>query len=133
MLITVLTLLVGFFIVGVEYAGLLALLIGALDVLPVIGVGTVLVPWSIVAFITSDISLGVGLAVIFLTNAIVRQLLEPKIVGKSLGIHPVLTLVLIYAGYSFFGVWGMIALPPIGSVLLNKDNLSKIGKRTASE
>lgn len=133
MLITVLTLLFGFFVIGVEYAGLLALFVGVLDILPVIGVGTVLVPWSIFAFITSDIRLGVGLAVIFLINAVVRQLIEPKIVGKSLGIHPVLTLVLIYAGYSFFGVWGMIILPPVGSVLLNKDNLAKIGKRTAAE
>ena len=117
MTVTFVTLLAGFLIIGVEYATLIALFVAVLDILPVFGVGTVLVPWSAVAFIMKDFSLGVGLLVLFLFITVLREIVEPKILGKNLGLHPLLTLILLYLGYSFFGFFGMVILPPLGALI----------------
>ena len=117
MLITFALMLVGFFILRVPHAPLIALLVALLDLLPVIGVGTVLLPWSIFAFITGESTLGIGLAVLFLVNEIVRQFAEPKIIGKNLGVHPLLTLLLLYAGFGLFGFAGMLLLPLLAAVV----------------
>jgi predicted PurR-regulated permease PerM len=103
---------------GVEGSATLAFFVAILDILPVIGVGTVLIPWSIIAFLMSDTSLGIGLIVLFLVNAVIRQLIEPKILGKSLDLHPLLTLMLIYVGFSLFGIWGLILLPLLAVSIL---------------
>ena len=118
MLITFSVLLAGLLLLRVRYALLVAALIALLDALPVIGVGTVLVPWSLYAFLTANASLGIGLLVLLAVNEILRQFLEPKILGKSLGIHPLLTLFLLYAGYSFFGIAGVFFVP-LCSILLD--------------
>ncbi len=117
MSVTFVTLLFGFLIIGVEYAILIALFVALLDILPVFGVGTVLVPWSAVAFIMRDVRLGVGLLVLFVFITVLREIVEPKILGKNLGLHPLLTLILLYLGYSFFGFFGMILLPPLGALV----------------
>ncbi len=117
MSVTFITLLIGFIIIGVEYATLIALFVAVLDILPVFGVGTVLLPWSAVAFITGRSSVGVGLLVLFGFITVLREIVEPKILGKNLGLHPLLTLILLYVGYSFFGFAGMILLPPIGALV----------------
>lgn len=117
MSVTFVTLLLGFFIIGVEYAVLIALFVAVLDILPVFGVGTVLIPWSAVAFIMKDIKLGIGLLALFLFITVLREIVEPKILGKNLGLHPLLTLILLYLGYSFFGFFGMILLPPLGALV----------------
>jgi predicted PurR-regulated permease PerM len=109
--------LVGLMILGEEYSLLLAFIIAFADLLPVIGVGTVLIPWSIYEIAVGNNSRGVGLLVLFGVYEIVRQLLEPKIVGKSLGVHPLLSLVLIYLAYSLFG-FGGILIVPIAIVLI---------------
>ena len=117
MSVTFVSLLVGFLIIGVEYATLIALFVAVLDILPVLGIGTVLLPWSTVAFIMKDYSLGVGLLILFLFITVIREIVEPKILGKNLGLHPLLTLILLYLGYSFFGFFGMIILPPLGALI----------------
>lgn len=117
MSVTFVSLLVGFLIIGVEYATLIALFVAVLDILPVFGIGTVLLPWSAVAFIMKDFSLGVGLLVLFVFITVLREIVEPKILGKNLGLHPLLTLILLYLGYSFFGFFGMIILPPLGALV----------------
>ena len=89
-----------------------------LDALPLIGVGTLLVPWSIYQFIFGDVRVGVGLLVLFGVHEILRQITEPKIIGKSLGIHPVLSLILLYVGYSIFGFFGLLLIP-IAAVVVN--------------
>ena len=100
-----------------------------LDMLPVIGVGTVLVPWSVFSFVTGDGRMGVGLLALFVANTLIRQFAEPKILGKSLGIHPLVTLAVLYLGYSFLGVVGIFLLP-IASVLISslivKNGASKV-------
>ncbi len=116
-LITFTIMLVGLFILGREHAFVIALLISVLDILPVIGVGTVLIPWSILSFAGGSHGLGVGLIVLFLVNLFVRQLTEPRIVGRSLDMHPVLTLILLYVGYSLFGIGGVIAVPVVSLAL----------------
>ncbi len=117
MLITFVIMLAGFTLLSLEYSLLLAAVVALLDALPVLGVGTVLVPYSVISFIGGDTTLGVGLLVLFLVNEIVRQMIEPKILGKHLGIHPLLTVVMLYAGYSLLGIVGLILLPILAVVL----------------
>ncbi len=117
MLITFVLMLAGFFLVGVKHAFLVAAIVALLDVLPVIGVGTVLVPWSVYCLISGNTALGIGLLVLFIVNTVLRQIIEPKILGKNLDMHPILTLVLLYAGYVLLGILGIL-LVPIASLAL---------------
>ena len=116
-LMTYFMLLVGFLILRVDRAVFLALVVAVLDRLPIIGVGTVLVPWGAFEIATGSTFLGVGLILLFVINAVLRQFLEPKIIGKSLNIHPIITLIMIYAGYSLFGILGLIILPVVAIVV----------------
>lgn len=119
----------GFLILGVEKAALWALFVTALDVLPVIGVGTALIPWGVIEIALGNHFLGIGLMVLFVVNATVRQFAEPKIVGKSLNIHPILTLLFIYVGYGIFGITGLFVMPIIVATLgalLKKDHTSEV-------
>lgn len=88
-----------------------AFLIALIDLLPVLGCGTVLVPWSVSAFLTGRIGLGIGLFILFLVTLFAHQCAEPKIVGSSIGLHPILSLILFLLGLKLFGIWGMILLP----------------------
>ncbi len=119
LLLTFALLLVGFWILRVEYAFLLAFLIALADLLPVIGVGTILIPWGIVMLIQKNFYLGFGLLILYLVISLIRQVAEPKILGKSLGLHPLLTLFATYVGFSLFGLVGMI-LAPIAALLLKR-------------
>lgn len=110
-LITFAIMTLAFVLFGVEYALALALLVALLDALPVIGVGTVLVPWGVVRLLLGDTRLGVSLLVLFVFNAILRQFIEPKIIGDSLGISPILSLILLYVSYGVFGLFGVVLIP----------------------
>ena len=110
-LLTFSELFLGFSILRVEYALLLALLVSLVDLLPVLGVGIVLVPWSIVLLLQRDYRLGAGLLILYGTVLLVRQIMEPRLVGKSLGLHPLITLFASYAGWRLFGVLGMLLGP----------------------
>jgi len=128
-LFTFIVMLFGFLILGVRYAVLFAFIVSLLDALPLIGVGTVLVPYSIYEMLFGRLGLGIGLMVLFISHALLRQLIEPKIVGKNLGIHPIVSLVLLYAGYILFGFFGLLLIPlfsVIINVLINKDNTPKV-------
>ncbi len=111
MLVTFIVMLFGFLLLNVPYAVLLAFLVSLLDALPLIGVGTVLVPWSIYQIIFGEPWLGIGLLVLFVAHEVIRQFAEPKILGKSLGIHPIVSLVLLYVGYCCFGFLGLLLIP----------------------
>ncbi len=121
LLITYSVILIGLWILRVDHAPVIALFIALLDILPIIGVGTVLIPWSIFAFVDGNSSLGIGLILLFVVNAVIRQLSEPRIVGKKLDLHPIITLMMIYIGYALFGLFGVIILPvvavSIGAIL----------------
>ena len=106
-------LLIGFWTLRVESAVLLAFLIALADLLPVIGVGTILIPWSIVMLLQRQFYLGFGLLILFFAISLVRQVAEPKVLGKSLGLHPLLTLFATYVGFVLFGIVGMILAPVV--------------------
>jgi len=88
-----------------------AFLIAFVDLLPILGCGTVLIPWAIFSFLLGNIGAGVGLIVLYLVTLFAHQMAEPKIVGTSIGLHPILSLVLVLLGLKTFGIWGMILLP----------------------
>lgn len=103
----------GFLFLGISYPLAAAFFIAIVDLLPVLGVGTVLIPWAGFLLLTGDTYTGIGLLILFGAVTLVRQLLEPKIVGASLGLHPLVTLLSVWTGWKLLGVGGMIALPII--------------------
>lgn len=111
--ITAFELFLGFIVLGVDYPVLLALIGAVIDILPIFGTGTMLIPWGLYALAVHDFRLGFGLLILYAVTVIVRQIAEPKVLGESLGIHPLLTLAALYTGYRLFGVIGMVALPPV--------------------
>lgn len=111
-------LLVGFMLIGVNYALLLAAIISVVDLFPVLGVGTVLIPWAIGCFLFGDARSAIGLGILYLVCFVLRQYLEPRLVGNSLGIHPLAALFFMYAGFQFGGVFGMLLAPLICILLL---------------
>lgn len=109
-----LLLYMGLKIVGADYAALLALLIAILDLLPVFGTGAVLWPWAVVEVINGDYFQAVGFMIIWALSQMVRQFIQPKFVGDTLGVEPLPTLLLLFTGYKLAGVFGMIIAVPIG-------------------
>ena len=116
-LLTFTALMIAFIIVGERYATLLAAVIALLDILPVIGVGTVLIPWVIVLFALGQVKKAVVLLIVCIIVMVGRQILEPHIVGVQLGVHPLLTLVSVFVGYKLFGLLGFI-IGPIAVVIM---------------
>lgn len=117
--ITFFELLIGFSIFDIKYALILAIVIAIIDALPILGTGTVLIPWSITLLIMGQYKLGFCLLGLYLFILIVRQLIEPKIVGTQIGIYPLLTLIAMYTGARFFGLFGVILGPIILIILKN--------------
>lgn len=111
-------LVVGFLILGVDYAGLVALLVALLDFLPVFGTGTVLIPWTIIELIMGDYIHAVGMLVLYGVTLLSRQLLQPKLVGDAMGLNPLTTLFFMYLGFRFSGIAGMILAVPIGMMII---------------
>lgn len=101
----------GLSLLGVEYSFLIALVTAIIDVLPVLGVGTLLIPWAIVSMLTHNYFLGAGLLVLYVIVLVVRQIIEPKILGSSLGVHPLFMLAALYIGYQIAGFPGMLLAP----------------------
>ncbi len=104
-------LLVGFYLMGTDFPLLGAVLCTLVDILPVFGVGTVLVPWSVILFLTGETARGVWMAVLFFVIYVVRQILEPRMVGEAVGVHPIIALFSVFLGYRLAGVSGMIFAP----------------------
>ena len=126
MSITFVELSIGFFIVGIPNPLLVALLIAIFDILPVLGTGGVMVPWVIFMLITGNIHLAIGLAIIYVVVTVVRQFVEPKIVGDQLGLDPLVTLVSIYLGFIWFGVAGMLLVPISTNIFINLYSQGKL-------
>lgn len=109
--ITFCELLIGFLLFDVEYAFILAIVIAIIDALPILGTGTVLIPWGVTLLIMQNYKLGLCILGLYLFILIVRQLIEPKIVGTQIGVYPLLTLLAMYTGVKFFGLIGVIIGP----------------------
>ena len=119
MIVVCLILIVGFVILDVHFYFLLAILIALLDFLPFFGTGTALIPWGLYKLMVGDYKMVIGLVILYGVTQLVRQLIQPKLVGDSMGLKPLLTLVFLYAGYKIGGVIAMIFAVPIGMILMN--------------
>ena len=101
----------GFLLLKISYAPLWAALISLADALPILGTGTILIPWSFVCFLQGDTLQALGLLGIYAVAALMRSILEPRLIGKQLGLDPLITLMAIYAGYHIWGFFGMLLAP----------------------
>lgn len=111
LLLTFAELFLGFSILGVQYALIVAGAVAVFDIFPVLSTGLVLIPWSLAELLLGDGKTALGLAVIWAVTAIVREIVEPRIVGEGLGIPPVVSLAAMYVGLSLFGAVGAISAP----------------------
>lgn len=112
-----LLLVIGLSILKVDYVLLIAFGIAILDLLPFFGTGTVMVPWAIIKILSGDYSVAIGLLIIWGVGQLARQIIQPKIVGDSVGVPPIPTLFLLFIGYKLGGVVGMILAVPVGLLL----------------
>ena len=104
---------------NVEYPLLMAIFIGFVDALPILGSGTVMIPWAIISAINGDINLGIALIVLLIIMSIARQLLEPKLVSKNIGVHPIFTLIAMYTGFKVVGILGLLIGPIVLIIFKN--------------
>lgn len=110
---------IGLLILRVRYAWLIAFGIAFLDMLPVFGTGTVLCPWAVVKFFSGNYMIAIGMLILYVISLVVHQLVQPKLIGDSVGMDPFATLFFMYIGYRCAGVLGMIIAIPIGMILIN--------------
>lgn len=138
LLITFTEICVGLLIIGFDNAPAIAAVIALFDILPIVGSGMVLLPWTIVVFIQGKIGRGIGLAILYIFVVVIREIIEPKIVGKQVGLHPLVTLICMWVGLKLLGGVGMFAFPI--TLLIIKDleenkviNIGFLHKKTAPE
>ena len=117
--VTFLLLTAGFLLLRTQYPLLFAVLVTLVDALPVFGVGTALIPWALLSFLRGRVRLGVGLLVLYGAAALTRQSLEPRLVGRQLGLPPLFTLMALSRGFHFLGGPGMLVFP-MAAVLLRQ-------------
>ena len=112
------------------YIFVIAILTAIIDIIPVLGTGSVLIPWSVFSLITGNYSLGIGLLIMYAVITVIRQVIEPKLVAGQLGLPPFLTLMAMYIGSQLFGVFGIFLLPLAIITLkaLNDDGIIHIYK-----
>ena len=111
MLLTFVELSVGLLILRVDNALLIALGIAIFDILPVLGTGGIMIPWGLIKLLQGDFSLALGIGIVYAVVTIVRNIIEPKIVGSQIGLHPVVTLMSMFVGVQIFGAAGLFGLP----------------------
>ena len=119
MCVVALILAAGLLVLGVRYGVLLAFLTAILDFLPIFGTGTVLFPWAVVKLFAGEYAYATGLILLYILTQVVRQIIQPKIVGESMGLPPLMTLFLLYLGFKLRGLTGMILAVPVGLVFIN--------------
>ena len=126
MAVTFLEILVGLLILRQKNAVAIALAIAVFDIFPIVGAGLILVPWAIVALLGSSAGKGVGLLAIWTVEIIVRQVIEPRIVGRQVGLHPLVTLIAMFVGSKLFGGVGLLGLPIACATLQSLDEAGVI-------
>jgi sporulation integral membrane protein YtvI len=124
MLLTFTELSILFSIFGIESPVLKAGLIAILDIMPILGTGGIMIPWAVISLVLGYTKLGIELFVIYGIVTVVRNYVEPKIVGAQLGLHPIITLVAMFIGLRIFGFWGLFGLP-VGISFLWKQRMEK--------
>ena len=110
-LITFALLFIGFVLMGLEFAFVLALTVAIIDLLPILGSGTVLIPWSIICLVIGNYAMAIKTIVLYLVITFSRQALQPRIIGDFVGLHPLASLISMFLGYAVMGVAGMFIFP----------------------
>lgn len=106
----------GLVLLGKPYALLLGVIIGIADAMPVVGAGLILNTWAIIELLFANYSSALGLFIVYLTSVVVRQTIEPRVVGKQLGLYPLVTMMSMFAGFQMMGVLGLIAGPVVANI-----------------
>ena len=124
MLLTFTELSILFALFGIQRPVLKAALIALLDVLPILGTGGIMIPWAVTSLVLGYTKLGIELFIIYGIVTVIRNYVEPKIVGGQLGLHPIITLVSMFIGLRLFGIWGLFGFP-VGISFLWKEKMEK--------
>lgn len=119
MLLTFIELTIGLSLLKIDNAIIIAFLIALFDLLPVFGTGGIMIPWIIYVFFVKQTKLAVGLLIVYLIITLIRNVVEPKIVGKQLGMHPLLMLLCMYLGARLFGFLGIFLMPMLLIIVIN--------------
>jgi sporulation integral membrane protein YtvI len=127
-LITFAGLFFGFVLIREPYAFLFALLTAVVDGLPILGMGIVLFPLAVYHFMLGDIGYGIGICVIYLVLTVLRQVLEPRILGAGMGMHPLVMLMAMYCGWQVIGIGGMLLAPFVAVTVKNVIGIKKGAK-----
>ncbi len=116
-----------------KYIALIALVTAIIDIIPVLGTGTILLPWAAYSLIVANFPMAIGLLVIYAVITVIRQIIEPKFVAGQLGLPPFLTISAMYIGLKFFGVFGMLAAPIVLTLIriLNREGIIHLWKSSA--
>lgn len=115
-----------------EYVATVAIVVALIDIFPVLGTGTVLIPWAIISFITGNVGMGIGLIVLYAVITVIRQIIEPKLVAANLGLPPIVTIMCMYIGLQLFSVLGVFIMPLLVTMikLLNDRGILHVWKTT---
>lgn len=126
MLITFVELSVGLTIIGIHNSVLIALSIAVFDILPVLGTGGIMIPWTLITLLQGDYPTAIGLLLVYLVVTVIRNILEPKIVGSQIGLHSVVTLASMFVGVQLFGAVGLFGFPITLSLLRHLNDTGTI-------
>jgi sporulation integral membrane protein YtvI len=126
MFITFLELMTGLSLLKVNFALPIAAIVAVLDIMPVVGTGGILIPWAIVELILKNYTLGFGLLLLYLTVTVVRNVIEPRIIGHQIGLHPIITITVMYAGLRLFGFFGLLVAPIVAILVKYLNDTGKI-------
>lgn len=124
---------IGLLVLRIPYAVGLALLISIIDIMPVLGTGLVLIPWSITAAVLRLYPTAIGIALLYVIMLVVRNIVEPKLVGKQMGLHPVATLICMFLGLEFFGILGLFGFPIALSLYFKMSRTRKDSMQKAAQ
>lgn len=116
-LMTYVELSIGFQILGIPYAPIIGLMVAIFDILPVLGTGGILLPWTVILLVMKKFPMGIGMFVLYFVITVIRNTMEPKLVGKQIGLHPLATMISLYVGLKIMGFWGMLIFPTTLAVL----------------
>ena len=125
MVVTFFELWIGFLIMKLEHSVVLACIIAIFDFLPVFGIDMIMIPWIVICAFTNKISLALGLLIIYLVIVITKNILEPKLIAKGLGISPLVSLIGMYLGMKILGFVGLIIVPVILVIVIQVIKVKK--------
>lgn len=128
MILSFVELSIGFLLLDVPYAVGAALIVAIIDIMPILGTGLVLIPWAIIAAVLGSYKMALGVALLYVVMLVVRNIVEPRLVGQQMGLHPLATLISMFVGLQLFGIVGLFGFPITLSLLLKLKKSSSAAK-----